>query len=193
MGRLIMSPHQDLHCLNRYLILVCMSERLASPHLSNNWVTANEHMPSNMCKMCRFRLSCACAQCIPDRVCSLFIHSVVSNDSFSRQWMVWSECADAHVDLGLCCPHTSMPEDTFPHGAARLSLNSFGAKFQTTYVVCFFFYFNKLSFGKKFICKLERLNVKQRRSRDWAVSSGSMLFAKAYYYCIACGSERVKR
>ena len=28
-----------------------------------------------------------------------------------------------------------------------------------------FFYFNKLSFGKTFICKVKRLNVKQRRSR----------------------------
>ena len=28
-----------------------------------------------------------------------------------------------------------------------------------------FFYFNKLSLGKTFICKVERLNVKQRRSR----------------------------
>ena len=28
------------------------------------------------------------------------------------------------------------------------------------------FYFNKLSFGKTFICKVERLNVKQRRSRS---------------------------
>ena len=27
------------------------------------------------------------------------------------------------------------------------------------------FYFNKLSFGKTFICKIERLNTKQLRSR----------------------------
>ena len=44
------------------------------------------------------------------------------------------------------------------------SLNSFGAKFQTTFVVCFSF-FNKLSLEKKFVRKVERLNVKQRRSR----------------------------
>ena len=42
-------------------------------------------------------------------------------------------------------------------------VNSFGAKFQTTSVVCFVF--NKLSLGKKFKDKVERLNVKQRRSR----------------------------
>ena len=44
-----------------------------------------------------------------------------------------------------------------------------------------FFFFNKLSLEKQFIPKVERLNVKQRRSR-WDGSSGSMLFAKAYYY-----------
>ena len=35
----------------------------------------------------------------------------------------------------------------------RYRFNSFGAKFQT-FVVCFFF-FNKLSLGKKSICKAE--------------------------------------
>ena len=40
-----------------------------------------------------------------------------------------------------------------------LVINSFGAKFKTTFVVCFFFfYFNILSFGKTFICEDERLN-----------------------------------
>ena len=43
-------------------------------------------------------------------------------------------------------------------------VNSFGTKFQTTFVV-YFFYFNKPSLGKTFICKVERLNVKQHRSR----------------------------
>ena len=54
-----------------------------------------------------------------------------------------------------------MSENTFLHGAAHF--NSFGAKFQTTFVVCFFC--NKLSLGKKLICKVERLDVKLRRSR----------------------------
>ena len=49
-------------------------------------------------------------------------------------------------------------------GRVYAVFNSFGAKFQMTFVVCFF-YFNKLPFGKKFICKVERLNVKQHRSR----------------------------
>ena len=40
----------------------------------------------------------------------------------------------------------------------------------------------KLSFGKKFICKVERLKVKQRRSRWDDSISGSMLLAKAYFY-----------
>ena len=57
-------------------------------------------------------------------------------------------------------------EDTFSLETARVrrSFNSFGLKFQTTFIVCFFFYFNKLSFGKTLICTVERLNVKQRRS-----------------------------
>ena len=58
-------------------------------------------------------------------------------------------------------------------------LNSFDAKFQRTFVVCFFS--TNYRFERSFICKVERLNTKQRRSRWdgslWAVSSGSMLFA----------------
>ena len=46
----------------------------------------------------------------------------------------------------------------------KLNINSFGAKFQTT-LVCFSFFLNKLSLEKKFIRKVEILNVKQRRSR----------------------------
>ena len=46
---------------------------------------------------------------------------------------------------------------------------------------------NRLSIGKKFICKV-KLNVRQRRSwwdgSLWGFSFGSMLFAKAYYYCL---------
>ena len=78
--------------------------------------------------------------------------------------------------------------------SVSIPLNSFGAKFQTTFVACFFFlffffFFNNLSLDKEFICKVVRLNAKQRRSRRDG-SSGSMLFAKAYYN--ACDSERVK-
>ena len=60
-----------------------------------------------------------------------------------------------------------MSGDTFSHVMApinnitsKLHFNSFGAKFQTT-----FDFFNKLSLEKKFIRKVDRLNVKQRRSR----------------------------
>ena len=60
-------------------------------------------------------------------------------------------------------------------------INSIGAKFQTTFVVCFFL--NKYRLEKKFLWKVERLNYKQHRSRWdgslWAVWSGSMLFAKS--------------
>ena len=56
--------------------------------------------------------------------------------------------------------------------------NSFGVK--NSDYICRLLFFNKLSIEKKFICKVERLNVKQRKSW-WAVSSGSKLFAKAFY------------
>ena len=57
----------------------------------------------------------------------------------------------------------------FLHGFAccvniMAAFNSSGAKFQTTFAVCLLHYI-KLSFGKTFICKVERLNVNQRRSR----------------------------
>ena len=74
-----------------------------------------------------------------------------------------------------------------------LFINSFSAKFQTKFVVCFSF-FNKLSLGKRFIRKVERLNVKQHRSRQ----DGSYEPSCLDLYClqkpiiIACGIERVK-
>ena len=81
--------------------------------------------------------------------------------------------------------------ENLSHVVSR-AINSFGAKFQAICVVCLFVFVrfcfftgNKLSIGKKLICKV-KLNVKQRRSwwdgSLWAVSSGSTLFAKAYYY-----------
>ena len=75
--------------------------------------------------------------------------------------------------------------------AKPLSVHSFSAKFQMIFVVCFFFFFfsfSKLSLGKKFVCKIERLNISECRSRWdwslWAISTGSMLFAKALYYSL---------
>ena len=52
-----------------------------------------------------------------------------------------------------------------------------------TFVVCFFNF--KLSFGKTFIYKVERLNIKQRRSHlDLCRLQKPII--------IVCGSERVK-
>ena len=52
------------------------------------------------------------------------------------------------------------------HSSIKANINSFDAKFQTTFVKCrLLFFFNKLSLEKKFIRKVERLNVKQRKSR----------------------------
>ena len=62
-----------------------------------------------------------------------------------------------------------------------VALKSFGAKFQNTFfcVLCFFLTNYRL---ERSLYIVERLNVKQRRSRLWAVSSESMLVAKVYYY-----------
>ena len=71
----------------------------------------------------------------------------------------------------------------------QVNINSFSAKFQTTFVV--FFFFNKLPLEKKLIRKVERLNVKQRRSR----SDGSYEPSHLDLCClqkpiiIVCGSE----
>ena len=51
---------------------------------------------------------------------STFIHSVVSNDSFTGHLRPSSDCTNAQADLGFRCPH--MPEDTFSHGAAHIEL-----------------------------------------------------------------------
>ena len=51
------------------------------------------------------------------------------------------------------------------------------------------FYFNKLSFEKTFICKVERLNV---NSVDPDETSHLDLCCLQKFIIIACGSERVK-
>ena len=51
--------------------------------------------------MRKMRSSCACAKYHPG-LWSIFIHSVVSNDSVGGQWRPWS---DARADLGFRGPH----------------------------------------------------------------------------------------
>ena len=95
----------DLHCLQRYLYWSVGMKGLK--HLIK-WIAASEKVPPDMRKIYRFRLSCACAKYHSD-LCSPFIHSVVFNDSVSRQRRSWSDCADAQADLALAvriCPET---------------------------------------------------------------------------------------
>ena len=54
---------------------------------------------SNVRKMRKLRSSCACKNYYPG-LCSPFIQSVVSNDSFSGQLRPWSACADAQGGTG---------------------------------------------------------------------------------------------
>ena len=55
-------------------------------------------------------------------LCSLFIQSLISNDSVSGQWRLWSDCTDAQSNQGLLCPH--MPGDTFSHAKYHTGLYS---------------------------------------------------------------------
>ena len=66
------------------------------------WATSSENVPSNMHKMRRFRVSCACAKYHPG-ICVPFKYSVVVN--VSGQWSLWSDCACAKSILSLLCPH----------------------------------------------------------------------------------------
>ena len=65
------------------------------------------------CAKCAFRSYCACAN-YHSGLGSPFIHSIVSNNSVSRQWRSRSDYAAAQADLGLRGPH--MPELTLSHG-----------------------------------------------------------------------------
>ena len=69
------------------------------------------------------------------------------------------QTAQSHVTLRWTHMSKGMFSGFGDH--SNLFLHSFGSIFQITFVVRFL---NKLSIGKKFVCKLERLNVKQRRS-----------------------------
>ena len=95
------------------------SEIVAYPtytHITSNiiWPAPSENVPSSMRDS---YLLCECAKYYLG-LCSLLLHSVVSNDSVSGQGVPRSDCADAQADLGLHCPH--MPKDTFSFGAAYL-------------------------------------------------------------------------
>ena len=83
------------------------------------WAAPSEKVSWNIHKMHNTQDSSrACAKSHPD-IRSPLLHSIVSIDTVSGQWKPWSDCADAHSEQGLSCPH--MPEDTFSHGAKRKS------------------------------------------------------------------------
>ena len=67
------------------------------------WAASSENVPSSMLSSDSDHP--AHAQSIIRA--SAFIHSVVSNDSVSRQWRPWSS---AQSDLGLGCPHMTRRE-----------------------------------------------------------------------------------
>ena len=65
-----------------------------------------------------FRFIQAHAQSHPG-ICSPLMHSIVSNDSVSRQQRPWSDSVNVQTDLCLYCRH--MPND-FSHGMALAGL-----------------------------------------------------------------------
>ena len=69
----------------------------------NKWAVSGKKVPSSMHKMCEFTSSGTCARS-PSDLCSLLIHSLVSNDSGSRQQRPRSDCTSVQSDLGLRCP-----------------------------------------------------------------------------------------
>ena len=79
--------------------------------------TSSEKVSSNMYKMHRFRLYRAKS---PPGTCSLYIHSIVSNDSVKD-----SKGRDQTAQMRSlisACPH--MPKDTFSHDVALLILTA---------------------------------------------------------------------
>ena len=112
-----------LHCRFCKLLKVTCKFRRRTCLKVILWTAPSEKVPSPMRKNA-YRLSCACAKYHPG-LNSRFIHSAVSNDSVSGQWMPWSDYVDAKADLGLPCP--LMPEDTFSHMTHTIMLVIFGS------------------------------------------------------------------
>ena len=106
-----------------------------------------------------------------------------------------------YKELGNKCGYRNHRKKVF------FFFNCFGTKFQTTFVVCFFFFFFFFFWKKKKKKKKKINNKKYRLERclyvklknwmsksnsvdpDETVSSGSILFAKAYFIAFR---ERVK-
>ena len=107
---------------------------------------------------------------------SLRFRAVWSESSLCAFWIA-KNAKCLHVDNEGSAQTVQMSETTISHVTTH-SFNYFGAKFQTTFVVCFFSLTNY---------RLERsLYVKLK---DWISNSvdpdetaHSMLFAKVYYY-----------
>ena len=127
-------------CLERTYYHLKRQSQLLSSALSSA-----SYFKSHFCKQCGPRSDC------PFRSSLIWVHTV---------------CLYAKIGLKKFARIFSrrQKQTTFSYADVFgvLRVNSFGAKFQTTLVVCFFFY--KLSTGKKLICKTKRLNAKQRRS-----------------------------
>ena len=89
-------------------------------HSRWDWDMSSEKVPSDVCKMRRFRSSGTCTKYHVGLYSPMILHSVVSNHSVSGQGRLCSNCQNVQADLGLCWPH--MPIDTFSYGEAQTNL-----------------------------------------------------------------------
>ena len=139
------------------------------------WATSSKKVPSNMR---RLRPYCAWYHL---GLCSPFIHSVVSNDSVSRQWRSWSECADAQANLGLCCSH--MFEDRFWMVQPKHCNNPKYWDILSTYHISPKIWNSPLYYllmCQKYCCMYDKQFWSWSDAAFCSIWSGSTLFARAY-------------
>ena len=75
------------------------------------------------------------------------------------QWKLWSDYANTHDDWIFAVAQMCIKKPWFKYSVNILTLSVSNSDICHLLLFC-----NKLSLGKKFICKVKRLNVKQRRS-----------------------------
>ena len=97
--------------------------RMLHIDFDSQWAASSEKKYSNTSIMRRFISSYPCTK-YQSGLCSLFIHSVASNDSLSGSSC--SDCVDAQANLGIRCPH--MPEDTLSHNPANFDATIYDCK-----------------------------------------------------------------
>ena len=123
---------------------------------------------SHTCSSCFFVVVfffvCVCFFCF---LLLFFFSPLALSQQIQQCELCWTILSSAHLRIGWY-------------------VNSFGAKFQTTFVVCFFFLIltNHLLERRLYVKLKDWMSnsVDPDETAHWAVSSGSMLFVRVYYY-----------